>query len=232
MSAAGVGRPWIRSVFPVATPTEDWRQNVGLTYAGISLGAAVPVTGTPGDNIVMAVLPLHEVSRPISIAFEWKRAIKIGGVDDEDNAGADITNPDTQLNGDTRNTLKIGKKGSFLTFRMVYDDGLSSITNPVIQAFGRFGKVTDPITGLEIDEPWQRLKTLESSPSVDVTITTAAADLTDGTNDFTDPDFLSETVDLNGTDEVTLRVKTALAGTGDTTTAYLEAKLVSGIRTF
>ena len=40
MSAVGAGRPWMRGVFPVATPTAAWRQNVGLSYAGVTLAAA------------------------------------------------------------------------------------------------------------------------------------------------------------------------------------------------
>ena len=39
MSAAGVGRPWMRAVFPVASPTAAWRQNVGLVYSGNALSA-------------------------------------------------------------------------------------------------------------------------------------------------------------------------------------------------
>lgn len=205
-------------------PPPEHRPPVGLLF-DTDVGTfpdVVAAVGTPGDNIIMAVLPKHEVSRPISIAFEWKTAIRVGGMDETDNSASDITNPDTQIVGETRNTLKINKLGSFLQFRMSYDDGLSSITDPVIQAFGRF----------DSGEQWQRLKTLAAAPAVDVTITTAGTDLTDGTDNFTDPNFTAQTVDLNGTDEVTLRVKTALAGTGDATTAFLQAKLVSGIRTF
>jgi len=205
-------------------PPPEHRPPVGLLFdtdTGTFPDAA-PAVGTPGDNIIMARLPKHEVSRPISIAFEWQTAIQVGGMDETDNSASDITNPDTEIVGTTRNTLKINKLGSFLQFRMSYDDGLSSITDPVIQAFGRF----------DSGEKWQRLKTLAAAPAIDVTITTAGTDLTDGTDNFTDPNFTAQTVDLNGTDEVTLRVKTALAGTGDATTAFLQAKLVSGIRTF
>ena len=34
----------MRSVFPVASPTAAWRQNVGLAYAGITLAAAAVAT--------------------------------------------------------------------------------------------------------------------------------------------------------------------------------------------
>ncbi len=40
MCVAGVGRPYMRSVFPVATPTEPWRMNVGNVYCGNALNDA------------------------------------------------------------------------------------------------------------------------------------------------------------------------------------------------
>lgn len=36
-SAAGAGRPFMRTQFPVDTPTEAWRLNVGHAYAGNAL---------------------------------------------------------------------------------------------------------------------------------------------------------------------------------------------------
>jgi len=50
MSALGSGRPFLRAVFPVTTPTEDWRQNVGLTYSGGTLAA--PVAPLPDGRMV------------------------------------------------------------------------------------------------------------------------------------------------------------------------------------
>ena len=37
-SVIGVGRPWMRDKFPVATPDEEWRMSSGLTYGGNALG--------------------------------------------------------------------------------------------------------------------------------------------------------------------------------------------------
>ena len=34
MSVAGVGRPFMRAVFPVDSPTVEWRMSSGLVYAG------------------------------------------------------------------------------------------------------------------------------------------------------------------------------------------------------
>ena len=56
MSATGCGRPFMRAVFPVATPTAAWRQNVGMAYAGITLAAAAVATDlrTIAGRIIVA----------------------------------------------------------------------------------------------------------------------------------------------------------------------------------
>ncbi len=36
----GVGRPWMRDKFPVATPDEEWRISSGLAYGGNALSPA------------------------------------------------------------------------------------------------------------------------------------------------------------------------------------------------
>jgi len=40
MAAAGVGRPWMRATFPVASPTEAWRISVGNAYINALTAAA------------------------------------------------------------------------------------------------------------------------------------------------------------------------------------------------
>ena len=183
---------------------------------------SVPVAvGTPGDNVIMSVLPFHEISRPMMAAFEWQIAIQEGGLESTDNAGNDIINPDTQIVGTTRNVLKINKRGSFLIFRMCYPDATTITTELVIQIFGRFN------TG----EPWQRLKNLNDSINITLAAN-AALDVSDGTLMFTDPDPQDQTVDLSATDEVVVRVRTAAVGTGDLSMAILHAKVIGGIRTF
>ncbi len=42
MAVMGVARPWMRAVFPVATPDEEWRISVGHAYGGNALS---PVAG-------------------------------------------------------------------------------------------------------------------------------------------------------------------------------------------
>ena len=48
----GVGRPWMRSHFPVATPDQEWRMSVGNTYGGNALS---PVVG----GRIMSSLAAH-----------------------------------------------------------------------------------------------------------------------------------------------------------------------------
>ncbi len=40
----GVGRPWMRDKFPIATPDEQWRATTGLTYGGNALSAVTAGT--------------------------------------------------------------------------------------------------------------------------------------------------------------------------------------------
>jgi hypothetical protein len=175
----------------------------------------------PGD-LVMATKEFHERSRPLALQQPWQTVLAAGAIDGTDNAGADITNPDTQISGADHVFLKIDKQGTFVQFRLKYDASLTGITNPVIQVFGRFNN----------EEGWQRLKNL--SNETDVTLTTAANDVTDATWAWTHPGYLDQTVDLDGTDEIIVGVKTALAAGlgGDVSTAVVEAKRIGGIRTF
>ena len=55
MSAAGVGRPFMRAHFPRATHDEEWRMGIGLSYGGNSLAAfliqIVAAEGNAGKQI-------------------------------------------------------------------------------------------------------------------------------------------------------------------------------------
>lgn len=179
---------------------------------------------TLGDPTVMSVFPYHELSRPTAIAHEWKDVIDAPGLETTDNSASDITNPSTQIGvgpGLTRHVLKVAKRGTFLQLRLAYDDELTGLTDPVVQIFGRFDE----------NDQWQRLKNL--SDSVDVTvITSTSLDVTDGTLKYSDPGSAAQTIDLSATDELLIGIKTALAGTGVTSNAKLQAKLIGGIRSF
>ena len=43
----GVGRPWWRDKFPVATPDEEWRMSSGNAYGGNALSPPTGVVATP-----------------------------------------------------------------------------------------------------------------------------------------------------------------------------------------
>ena len=64
MSAAGIARPWMRAVFPVASPTAAWRQNVGLSYSGVTV-TSVTVT----DN--------RTVAGHFAVSFDSGDAIRV-----------------------------------------------------------------------------------------------------------------------------------------------------------
>jgi hypothetical protein len=63
MMVPGVGRPWMRAVFPVATPTEAWRLNVGNTYGGNALSGAGPADEQDGKMVT----PAQHFTRPAEV---------------------------------------------------------------------------------------------------------------------------------------------------------------------
>lgn len=222
LSLINLSLPWRGLSFePDGSIDQEERQSVLYYYAGILFSTVVPPAAPIGAEVKMAEFPFHEVSKPIGATYAWKQVLDAGAVDDTDNGGSDITNPDAQIGDSDHHPLKVNRRGTFIQVRLVYDDGLTGITDPVIQLFGRHNE----------DEAWQRLKNLNDE--VDITLATdTALDVTDGTFQYTDPDPQTHTIDLDATDEVFIGVKTALAATGDVTTAVVQAKLIGGIRAF
>lgn len=51
----GVGRPWMRMIHPVATPDEQWRMAVGLTYGGNVLTPAAGAGKLAGSLMSMGM---------------------------------------------------------------------------------------------------------------------------------------------------------------------------------
>lgn len=49
----GVGRPWLRANFPVATPDEEWRLWIGNVYGGNPLTAIVVTVEAVGAGIAL-----------------------------------------------------------------------------------------------------------------------------------------------------------------------------------
>lgn len=44
-NVTGVGRPYMRSQFPIATPDQEWRVSVGLSYGGNTIAAPASAVG-------------------------------------------------------------------------------------------------------------------------------------------------------------------------------------------
>lgn len=140
-------------------------------------------------------------------------AIDAGGMDDQD--AASITRVSTQITLSTRKWIEIVGPGTIILASLVYDDGLTVSTNPVVKMFGR------------VDGGAERVVRTKSG-ALSVTLATAATDAADGTLLRTPfkYDDLSQQWDKLGYSEVIFGVEDALAGTGTTSNAYLEITLI------
>ncbi len=143
----------------------------------------------------------------------WVTIIDNGGLETQDAAA--ILDPDVQINNSTTHIFDTGGRGSTLHLRMKYDDGLTSITDPVVQVFGRYP-----------GDQWQQLYNKNSTPTLLATIVTAASDVTDATDDYTKAGGLvgEAAFDLDGCTQVIVGVTTVLAATGDATLSTLQAR--------
>lgn len=154
--------------------------------------------------------PRGEVVRPASILGQWRNVLDAGGPAVQD--AATITNPTTQIVNSTTHIINVDNGATFCALRLGYDDGLTGITDPVVKVFGR--------TKTDV---WQLLKT--RAASLTGTLTTAATDVADGTLFYTTPDIETHVWDCFGCEEIIVGVETALAGTGTTSNAVVQAKL-------
>ncbi len=146
---------------------------------------------------------------------QWATIIDNGGLETQDDAT--VTSPTAEITNSTTHIFVAGGRGSTLLLRMKYDDGLATITDPVVRVFGRHSSA---------DTGWMPLPNSNSTPAITTTISTAATDTEDGTNKWTDV-TVDETFALQGCDEVLVGVQTALAAsTGDATLSTLEAKVI------
>lgn len=165
-----------------------------------------------GPDIILAGSNTRSTT-PVSITSGWSTVIDALGMDDVD--AATITNPTTEIILSTRHRLHRKGIGTTLLLRMGYDDGLTSITDPVVKVFGKTGT----------SEIWTLLKS--NAPALTGTLTTAlTTDVTDGTYLYTTPDPIALGWDCLGCDYLLVGIQTALAGTGTVTNAFLQAKIV------
>lgn len=148
---------------------------------------------------------------------KWIAAVEATGVDDADNSGNRIRNPATSMS-DTAIHPKVkpfvGGADQVL-IRLKYDDGLTAITNPVVQVFG-FDAGGNAVM----------LRNKAGTPSDEITLSTDTTnDLTDGTNNYTSITD-AQVVELLGATEIQVGIKTPLSGTGDATTAVVEVLFI------
>ena len=148
----------------------------------------------------------------VTLAAPWQNVIDAGGVTQD---AATVTNPTSQCTKSTSHIFKRRKgQGSFIRARLGYDDGLTGITNPKVKLFGRANST----------DAWQLLPNIAGN--FQVTMTTAATDAEDGTLKYTTPDPEDHMWDCDGNDEFIFAVETALAGTGVTNNAILQARII------
>lgn len=151
-----------------------------------------------------------------------------------DNSGSSIVNPSLITRSD-QNILDSWGFGMSLEVRLKYDDGVTSVTSPVIQVFGAdVSSQAETISG----EPnvrtksamnatvgtWQKL--VDSNDDHELTLTVAtSSDVTDGTYNYTKPVRVGKA----GCRSFLVAVKTAFAATGTVDTSEIQVRLVSDV---
>lgn len=156
---------------------------------------------------------------PVSVISDWFPLLTAGAIDTADNSGSVIRNPGgiTAADHNLVNVATVnveGSVGTSLMMRMQYDDGITSVTPPVIQVFGR-----------DNDGNWMPLP--NRALSFEVTFTPDLTnDSADGTYYYTRVDMEDHVVDMLGCTKILCTVKTALAATGTVSTATLQGKIV------
>lgn len=175
----------------------------------MALGTTIDVSSNYGDTDAQFVAQSGIVSK-------WFTVIDAGGADDQD--AATITDPAAEITAATRKKITTKGRGNHLALRLVYDDGVSAVTNPSLAVFGR----VETAAGTEL---WERLRTLGNSRTVALAVDTTN-DASDGTLNYTDVVLEDTVVDLNGCDEILVGVETAFAATGTVTSAYVQGKIL------
>jgi hypothetical protein len=161
-------------------------------------------------NVEAKIFSEFKSQAPVSLTGVWQTVISAGGPATQD--AATITNATTQITAATRSIFSRKGAGTILLIRLGYDDGLTSITNPIIKVFGRTGS-----------DAWMVLK--DVSGNLTLTLTTAlSTDATDGTLLYTAADVATSSIDCLGCDEILIGVQTALAGTGTVSNSIIQVK--------
>lgn len=155
-----------------------------------------------------------QATYPGSMSAAWRTVADSGQPASQDGSGT-INNPDTAITGaNNRIFRRQRERGTILRIRAGYDDGLTGITDPVINVFGRKDE----------NDSWQRLPNLDGD--TDVTLETATDDVEDGTLKYTTAKRTTHSFDTDGCNEFLIGTKTALAGTGTTSNSVYQVKIV------
>lgn len=125
-----------------------------------------------------------------------------------------FTNPDTQLASETHIELKRASlMGQYIMACVQYDDGLTTVTSPVVELWGRNNS----------SDPWMRMKTLGGASTSTLTMN-PTTDSTNGTDKFSDVNYTSNVWDTAGNEFFKFGIVTALDGTGTKTTCKILVK--------
>lgn len=148
--------------------------------------------------------PHVEMFAPVAPLTDWVEVNT--AVETADNSGSSVVLPSDIDQDRLMDVLGIGTS---LMVMLGYDDALTVSADPVIQIFGK-----------DSDGQYHALR--NSDGNHEITLTTAAStDVQDGTLKWTVP----IEVDLDGSQQVLVAIKTALAGTGTTNNSVLKAKV-------
>ncbi len=173
---------------------------------GANVGSRIaPLVNAPSVGVVTS-----EYKNP------WTTIIDQGGLETQDAVA--VLDPDAEITNATTHIFNTGGQGTVMHLRMKYDDGLTSITDPIVQVFGR----ATP------NDQWQALFNSNSAPTLLSVIVTSGTDVTDGVDDYTAPGGIDGevTFNLNGCSQILVGVTTVLAATGDPTLSTLQARVL------
>jgi len=144
---------------------------------------------------------------PVSIINDWVDICT--APEAADNAGSTVVAP-LAITRAEQNRLRNHGYGTTLQIRLKYDDGIGTVTSPVVQPFGFDGN----------NAP-QRLVDAEGEHELTLTID-LTNDVQDGTYGYTAP----VEVDMDGNASVLVAVKTAFnAGSGTETNSAIQVRV-------
>lgn len=151
--------------------------------------------------------------QPVGVAANWFTLLKAGAVDDLD---SNLTRPDLMTDSD-HVLATVEGQGTHLVLRCGYTAGDAYTTEPKVRAFGR-----------DKNGKWFKLQALDGTWEVTMPTPATTTDVSDGTLQYTDPDFKdgTTTFDLMGAEKVLLLVSTASAGGSVRTADIIEGLVI------